>query len=153
MATTGRPTDYSQELADMICARLSEGESLNEICAEKRMPSRVTVYAWVQRYPEFLNKYRVARELQADSLVDDTLPIADNATAEDWTVARLRVTTRQWAASKLAPRKYGNFQTVDMTVSKATVKREPKEVEAQRLALKDRFDHSHVNGTSNGKAH
>jgi hypothetical protein len=146
----GRPSDYSPEKADEILLRLSNGESLNKICQDDGMPSRPTVFAWVLKYPEFLNKYRVARDMQADAMVDDSQDIADAATPENWTVARLRVTTRQWSAARMSPRKYGNFQSVDMTVSKATVKREPAEVEAKRSASKDSWTHSHTNGKANG---
>ena len=142
----GRPTDYSTALADEICIRLSEGESLRKICGSDDMPVRSTVYLWALRIREFSDRYRRAREMQADSIIDDTQEIADAATPDDWTVARLRVHTRQWAASKLAPKKYGNLQHVDMTVMKAVVKREPKEIEAERMAKKDTWQHSHSNG-------
>jgi hypothetical protein len=33
--------------------------------------------------------------------------MADKATAEDWQVVKLRIWARQWRASKLAPKKYG----------------------------------------------
>lgn len=148
----GRPTDYAPDIAERICLRLSEGESLNKICKDDKMPARSTVYLWALLHREFSDKYRRAREMQADSLVDDSQDIADAATPEDWTVARLRVATRQWAASKLAPRKYGNLQQVDMTVTKAAVKRDPKEVEEQRLGRKGDWAHKHTNGKANGSA-
>lgn len=149
---TGRPTTYNETLAETICQRLAEGESLVAICRDGSMPARGTIYRWARDIKEFQDRYRVAREQQADSMIDDTQAIADAATSEDWTVARLRVQTRQWAASKLAPKKYGNLQTVDMTVSQAVVKRDPKTVEAKRNAQKSDWEKSHGNG-ADGKVH
>ncbi len=71
---------------------------------------------------EFRTQYAHAREMQADTLFDEALEIADEA-SEDWTTAkdgtrvldhehvqrsRLRVDTRKWAAGKLAPKRYGD---------------------------------------------
>jgi hypothetical protein len=41
--------------------------------------------------------------------------IADNATNEDYNVARLKIDSRKWRASKLAPKVYGERQEVDLT--------------------------------------
>ena len=34
--------------------------------------------------------------------------MADMATPDDWQVVKLRIWARQWRASKLAPKKYGD---------------------------------------------
>jgi hypothetical protein len=44
---TGRPSLYTDELADAICELLAAGESLNAICRDERMPSRKVVHEWV----------------------------------------------------------------------------------------------------------
>lgn len=44
-----RPSDYTPELADLICARIIEGESLRSICKDDDMPSAVSVYAWLRK--------------------------------------------------------------------------------------------------------
>lgn len=51
--------------------------------------------------------YEFARDVQADSLFDDLLTIAD-ANDEEVNRSRLRIDTRKWAASKLKPKKYGD---------------------------------------------
>lgn len=123
--TIGRPCEYSPELADAICARLAEGESLRSVCRAEEMPSVPTVFSWMRKYPEFLNQYTRAKEESADALSDEMLEIADNARndwmerhGEDeagWIVngehiqrSRLRIETRKWLASKLKPKKYGD---------------------------------------------
>ena len=49
----GRPTDYTLELATLICERMVEGETLRKICADDDMPHRSTVFRWLMRHPEF----------------------------------------------------------------------------------------------------
>ncbi|MDP9413761.1 MAG: hypothetical protein M3Q08_06650 [Pseudomonadota bacterium] len=127
----GRPTTFTQELADRICEQLMEGNSLRTICRDKAMPNRKTVFRWLAGNEVFRVQYAQARELQADTLFEDTLDIADDA-SNDWTLekededgfryngdhvqrARLRIETRKWIASKLAPKKYGDASKVALT--------------------------------------
>ncbi len=112
MAATGRPTDYTEELADRICERISIGESLKKITDEDAMPSRVSVHAWLIKYPGFLNKYEAARDMQADVYADEMDDIAHDSTI-DTQRARLIIDTRKWTSSKLKPKKYGD--KLDMT--------------------------------------
>lgn len=113
----GRPTKYTNELSDEICARIAQGESLVRICKDTHMPSVVTVYQWIRVEDGFLKRYATAREDQADTLTDEMKEIADEQmpTGIDGKIdtgavnhARLRVDTRKWAASKLKPKKYGD---------------------------------------------
>ncbi len=120
----GRQSEFTQEIADVICDRLMDGESLKAICSEPEMPSRVTVIKWASRIPSFAIMYARAREEQAESLFDDILHIADTPQLGVKTITkpsgvekiegdmidhrRLQVDTRKWAASKLRPRKYGD---------------------------------------------
>lgn len=109
----GRPTDFTEDLAREICARMREGRSLRAICRDDEdMPSQRTVYYWLESNEAFLQKYVCAREGQADSIFDEAQDIADSATPEDVQVARLRVDTIKWRAGKLAPKKYGDAQHV-----------------------------------------
>ena len=130
----GRPSDYTQELCDEICAKLAEGKSLRTVCLADEMPSTVTVFAWMRKYPEFLNQYANAKEESADALFEETLDIADDG-SNDWMEqnkgddagyrvngesiqrSRLRVDTRKWMMSKMKPKKYGDKLTTDHTGS------------------------------------
>lgn len=113
----GRPSAYSDELADTICERMANGESLRNICRDDGFPDRNTVLRWLakQEHAEFAAKYARAREAQADYLAEDMQDVADGAKPEDVQVARLRVLTMQWRASKLAPKRYGD--KLDATLS------------------------------------
>lgn len=117
----GRPSDYSEELGTVICHRLIQGESLREICRAEDMPALSTVCLWLSKFEPFSEQYARAKEIQMEHKLEEIFEIADNS-AGDITVtdgkaivnheniqrARLRVDTRKWAMSKLAPKKYGD---------------------------------------------
>jgi hypothetical protein len=124
---TGRPSGYSKEIAEIICSRLASGESLRAICRDEHMPSQSMVFRWLETNLPFREQYARAREAQADTLVDEILEISDdgsndwmerhNAEGENigWQLngehvqrSRLRVDSRKWFASKVAPKKYGD---------------------------------------------
>ena len=107
----GRPSKFTQELADTICERIMNGESLRSIVSDEGMPTRSTVHKWLDENKLFSDQYARAKDNQADTLADEIMFIADNA--EDVQKARLQVDTRKWIASKLKPKKYGD--KLDMT--------------------------------------
>lgn len=105
--TRGRPSDFTQEIADAICARLSAGESLNRICKDEGYPSESTVRGWVVDDREgFSAKYTRARDIGLDVVADQVFDIADHGT--DAVRDRLRFDARRWYLSKLAPKRYGD---------------------------------------------
>lgn len=105
MANRGRPSGYSETIADEICEHLANGKSLLSWCNEEGNPTRATVFRWVAKYPEFRDKYARAREEQADAFADEIAFIAD--TEEDANKARVRIDARKWVAARMQPRKYG----------------------------------------------
>ncbi|WP_337054002.1 terminase small subunit protein [Pseudoxanthomonas sp. USHLN014] len=126
-------------MADAICERIADGESLRDICAGEDMPNKATVFRWLGKHQEFSDQYARAREEQAESFADEMVAIADEQVtmvradkhgtkADDddgntevifdaTAVARnrLRVDTRKWVASKLKPKKYGDKSTTELT--------------------------------------
>lgn len=116
--------EYSVEIADAICERLADGESLRSICRDENMPSKAMVFRWLGAHPEFADQYARAREAQADTHVDDMLDIADDA-RNDWMErqtdrgpaydlngehiqrSKVRIDTRKWIAAKMKPKVYG----------------------------------------------
>lgn len=119
-----RPSTYTPEIAAEICARLMEGQSLRKICADTKMPGVRTVYTWLSEDVEFQQQYARAREVQADTLADEIIYLADTTrlgtkvttkvTGETETVqvdmverSRLQIESRKWLAGKLRPKKYG----------------------------------------------
>jgi terminase small subunit-like protein len=103
---TGRPSEYSPEIAEAICLRLAEGESLRKICTDPEMPGRRTVHDWLMKHKEFAAQYDQARDMQAEGFVDEIVEIADNN--KDSQSARVQIDARKWIAGKMKPKKYGD---------------------------------------------
>jgi hypothetical protein len=61
---------YCEALADRILDRVAMGESLTGICRDLGSPSIGTVYNWLRAEPEFVEAYRIAREIQAEAIVE-----------------------------------------------------------------------------------
>lgn len=120
----GRPTDYTKDMADEICEKISGGLSLRAICAEAGMPARGTVYRWLIENADFQDQYARAREKQADYFAEEIIEIADSAEAESAAVskAKLQIDARKWAASKIAPKKYGDKQEIDVKSSDGSMR-------------------------------
>lgn len=129
-----RPSSFTQDLAGAILDRIANGESLRKICCDEAMPCQTTVYRWLRENTEFQQHYAHARELQADTLFDETIDIADDAT-NDWMErhgednegwrengeairrSQLRIDTRKWIAGQLRPKVYGPRVQQDHTVN------------------------------------
>jgi hypothetical protein len=127
----GRPSSFTQEIADKICQELALGNSLRTVCLPDGMPSVASIFNWFRNYPEFLEQYTRAKQESADAMAEDVLDIADDATndymmrtgkdgnesyqlnGEHIQRSRLRVETRKWLMSKMKPKKYG--EKLDLT--------------------------------------
>lgn len=127
----GRPTIYSEELAQVICESLMVGMSLRKICELDGMPAISTVMQWLASGKDgFMEQYAHARQVQAEYLLDELIDIADDS-ADDYEIvngeerlnqehiqrAKLRIDTRKWNIEKLAPKKYGAKQQLEHTGS------------------------------------
>lgn len=127
MSDRGRPSKFDPEIAQAICERLASGVSLREICRTEGMPPESTVRGWaIDDVQGFSAHYARAREAQLETWADEIIEIAEDG-SNDWierkgkdgevvdtvldhehvTRSRLRIDTRKWLMSKLAPKKYG----------------------------------------------
>lgn len=117
-----RPSSYTPEMAARICDLIASGQSLRTACKPSDMPDPSTVLRWREQNPDFHRQYAQACTERAWGLVEDALDIADDA-AHDFVPdgeggqrfnseavqrSRLRVDTRKWFASKLAPREFAD---------------------------------------------
>jgi len=132
---TGRPTKYAIEIAHEICERLSDGESLREICRSDNMPAWRTVYDWIYKDDALgadgaglSAAIAHARDIGYDAIAEDLLRIADTplmgeeetSSANGLTVTRrdmlghrkLQIETRLKLLAKWNPKKYGDRQIV-----------------------------------------
>ena len=119
----GRPSDYTEALADLICERIAtHSVGLQRLCdLYDDMPEKSTIRRWCLKYPQFRTQYAQAKALQVETLIDEIIDIADDVSqdieisekgkeicnSEFIARSRLRIDTRKWLASKLAPKLYG----------------------------------------------
>lgn len=124
----GRPSEYKPHIGRLICDRIASGDSVRTICADDDMPSDRTIYSWLEKYPDFLQQYARARELQAERYANEIIDISDEvplctvpdpdggiSTRVDAAGVqrnKLRVDARKWVAAKLLPKKYGDSTTL-----------------------------------------
>ena len=123
-------TRFSQEIFDKICVRIANGESLRKICKDDKMPNITTVWHWLNNNEALDKQYTRAREEQAETFVDEILDIADES-KDDTSIdengkliinqeviarSRLRVDSRKWIASKLKPKRFGDYTKIQAEV-------------------------------------
>lgn len=152
---TGRKSEFTQDMADIICERMVEGESLRSICRDPDMPVISTVMKWLSTFPEFSAQYARAQEARADTFVEQMQEIADNG-SNDWMEkhgqdstgwqlngehiqrSKLRVDTLKWIASKMKPRSYGDKQQVELSGSIETTTKEQRDAAVAAATRADR---------------
>jgi hypothetical protein len=134
-----RHSSYNTRIADDICERLANGESLRRICLTPDYPRQATVFRWLAAQEEFREQYARAREAQADTLADEIIDIADGkrsayeGTEADVQRDKLSVDARKWVAAKLKARVYGD--KIDLTSGGDKLGGEKSDVDlATRLA-------------------
>lgn len=114
-----RPSDFTNELGEKICAQLSEGLSLRTVCLQNGMPDKATVFRWLRIHETFRDQYARAKEEATDAMAEEILDIANEslntvkrgkvATANARVQAlRIQIDTRKWIMSKMKPKKYGD---------------------------------------------
>jgi hypothetical protein len=130
------PTKYNPETTDKIIDLISTtNRSLTSICKEVDI-STMCFFKWLAdpEKKELLVRYTLAKEVQAEMLIEELLEIADESDNDtlitesgakannEWiNRSRLRVDTRKWIASKLLPKKYGDKLGIDLSSTEIVV--------------------------------
>jgi len=117
----GRPSTFTQEIADEICRRLAKGEPLAQICRDDHMPAVRTVSHWKEASEAFKADFACAREEGFDQIASDCLDIADETSNDtlstehgdrpntEWiSRSKLRIETRLKLLAKWDPKRYGD---------------------------------------------
>lgn len=110
-----RPSVYANGILMQICDGLSQGLSIKHICEPDTMPHFTEVYREMKKNQDVATAIAQAREAQQDFIADEIIEMADTATPETVNVVKLQIWARQWRAAKLAPKKYGEKQSVEVT--------------------------------------
>lgn len=116
----GRPSTFTQAVADAICLRIGDGEPLRQICRDEAMPAWRTVYGWLQQDQEFSARFARAREIGFDAIAEDTIEMVDEAPERTSTAfgdkvdagyvawQKNRVEQRLKLLAKWSPKRYGD---------------------------------------------
>lgn len=136
----GPKSAYSELLADTICSRIANGESLHKICSDDGYPTAGTVMNWVSN-PDptarfgFVEKFLMAKEIGYHLMADQIIAISDDSAGDKYiktlpngeevevinheTVQRdrLRVDSRKFILSKALPKIYGDRIQVETTIN------------------------------------
>lgn len=104
------PSEFADDVIEELLDRTSKGEPLTKLCRDKRMPSRASVYSWLESDQEFAGRFHAARARGIHALAEECLEIADVPAADAVEVAdkRLRIDTRLRLAGKWLPKEYGD---------------------------------------------
>ena len=123
---------YTEAIAEDICARIANGETLNSICSDAGMPAASTVRSWAnQDVNGFAALSARAYALGYETLAEECLQIADTPEVGVETTTkpdgsqetregdmlghrRLKIDTRMRLLGKWAPKRYG--EKLDMTL-------------------------------------
>jgi hypothetical protein len=113
------------EKFEAICMEIETSSlGLKHIC-KKHNVARSTVTDYIRESKEAADRYARAKELQMDFLAEELISISDDGSNDFMTIvkgdekyevenkevtnrSKLRVDTRKWLMSKLAPKKYGD---------------------------------------------
>jgi hypothetical protein len=131
---SGRPTDYTDQLAALICSRIAAGESLRSVCRDDVMPARTTIHRWLadETKKEFRDQYAQACDERAEGIFEEIIEIADTPVPAEKVVtkadgkqevttgdaverSKLQVDARKWVVARMAPKKYGDKLNVEAT--------------------------------------
>ena len=112
MATRDGCVDYTPELGEAICEHVAGGGSVKKFCAPKDKPSKSAVFSWLMKYPDFAAHYALAQEWKGEAYADETVDLSDGN--GDPAKVRNQISSRQWMAERLRPKRYGSKLGVDL---------------------------------------
>lgn len=125
MAKMGRPTIYTQEMAERICDAVSKND-VGLDALHKRFdwfPDSTTIYSWTFRNKDFALMYREAVKHRTDMRAMNMLEESTNYADEDYYIdalgnrrldpakvaaKKIKLDNDKWVSVKLLPRTYGD---------------------------------------------
>jgi hypothetical protein len=111
----GRPSIYSQDLADRILREYAKGRSVRDICGQDGMPDRETLWHWRLKDADFSAAFARAREANAETIEDRIADIEDKVLAEEVNpqAANVVLSSMRWRARVLHPNRFGDKAQVE----------------------------------------
>ena len=119
------PTKYNDDIVEEICNGVANGKSGIKVCRDVGI-DYVTLHNWLNRYPDFMAKYLVAKEKCAEYYADEVLEISEeapNLIANEFGGSRidsgwvqnqkLKIEARKWSAGVLKPKRFAPKNVVE----------------------------------------
>ena len=104
---------YSLEVANDICERVANGETL-QVIADFYDVSIGTILNWVTK-KDNADNYARAREAASDLFESKILSRVELITPESAAADRVAIDTLKWIAARRSPKKYGDKITQEVT--------------------------------------
>ena len=106
----------TEELEQEILTWIEEGKGLRAYCRQEGTPSRGTIINWQNTINTFYTKCVRAREAAGELAAEDLEDINDRLLEGtlDPAAARVISSNKQWKASKLASKTYGDKSKVEL---------------------------------------
>src|SRR5687767_13698981 len=71
---------YNPELAALVCERIATTpKPMTTLCEAADMPAVATLFRWLRDHPDFREMYVIAKQTQAELLIDEALQIGDDS--------------------------------------------------------------------------
>lgn len=100
-----------EEIKREVIRRMELGEPMSRVCRDHNVAAS-SISLWVEKDPDFAEKYARARLIRADVLFDGLLDVAEESmnaqNAMESAAYKLKIDTLKWQLSKMVPRKYGD---------------------------------------------
>lgn len=119
---------YNDMIAELICQRVTEGETLLEICGPKQntagqkiMPPYFIVVKWRRERPEFDLKLKQALSDRSEILADHASEQSKLADEDNATAQKLVVDTLKWRTGVDNPDKFGAKTKISGEIEATTI--------------------------------
>lgn len=99
---------YVEEIANEVCRRIMEGETLKKITSTKGMPPMYIINRWRSSVPGFRQMMEDARKLRADMYHDELVEVVENVTEENAKSAKVKLDGYKHLAAVGDPDTYGS---------------------------------------------
>lgn len=103
---------YETHTGREFCTLVREGATFAEACAKLKVKYSQISY-WRQRYPDFDEAVKLAREERAEFYHDKVVETAEETHCkDDVPVAKVKIDAYKWAAEKGDPNRFGNKNNI-----------------------------------------
>ncbi len=132
----GRPSSYTDELAERVLEQVAQGRFLVDLEGAD-MPAYRTIWGWADTRPDFSKALARAHTDGSHALLVKAETLLEEATRDTIQVVRERVAHIRWRVSRLNPAAYGDRS--ELRVS-GTVTHEHKISDDAPAWIKERID-------------